>query len=136
MDDDDATMHEKHQRLQEAAMASNDASLEEAEVELAPGDVEWGEAMGRFKAQIKQLRLGGTAMLRGLGLPLPDPKKPGFDESVRGIFDAIAKQHAPLLPAQSVETTDAEPEPVNDEPAPALPALKSEATRHLPLTRS
>jgi len=90
-------------------MAVDDEALEVAEVELTPGDVEWAEGMGRFKAMIKQLRLGGMARLAGLGLPLPDPSKDGFDVAVQGIFQAVAKQHAPLLPSRAdAETTDAE----------------------------
>jgi len=92
-------------------MAVDDKALEAAEVELVPGDDDWTEGMGRFKAVIKQLRLGGMARLTGLGLPLPDPSKPGFDTAVQGIFEAAAKQHAPLLPCDLAETTDAEPEP-------------------------
>ena len=85
----------------EAAMAVDEAGLNEAAIERTPGGVGWDEDMGRFKALVKMVRLGGTASLAGL--PLPDPKEDGFDAAVKKMFHAASEQRASqsLVPAQS-----------------------------------
>ena len=87
--------------IQEAAMAVDEAGLNEAAIERMPGGVGWDDDMGRFGALVKMLRLGGMASLAGL--PLPDPKKDGFDAAVEKMFHAASEQRASqsLVPAQS-----------------------------------
>ena len=71
-------------------MAVDDAGLEAAEVQLAPGDVEWDEDVGRFKARIEQLLMGDVKRLPGLIPLLPNPKAPDFDAAVQSAFEAFA----------------------------------------------
>lgn len=112
-------------------MAVGSGALDKAAVELKPGDVEWDANQGRFKALVEQLRMGD---LRQWGpLPLPDPKKPGFDALVEKLFSAIAQQRtsqqladatAEDPPALASAAADALPAPA-PAPAPPLP------TRHV-----
>jgi hypothetical protein len=71
--------------------------------ERAPGDVGWAADVGRFKALVKQLRLGGETTLHGL--PLPNPKEKGFDAAVESMCRTAAEQRAsqPLVQAQGTE---------------------------------
>ena len=107
-------------------MAVDDAGLAKAEVHLAPGDVEWNEDLGRFKARVEQLLMGDVKHLPGLIPLLPNPKAPGFDAAVQSAFEAFAStwRQEPLLRARDVETTDGGVESDAAEvagPAPALP---------------
>ena len=88
----------------------DEAELNEAAIERTPGGVGWDDDMGRFGALVKMLRLGGMVSLAGL--PLPDPKKDGFDAAVKKMFYAASEQRASqsLVPAQGTETADDEPE--------------------------
>ena len=86
----------EEEKEEEAAVAA--ATLDAGFTAATMPPWQWGDAIVRLKAKIKQLRLGGTKTLKELGLPLPDPELPGFDEAVRGIFDAVAKQHPSGLP--------------------------------------
>ena len=88
-------------------MAVDHRVLDNVADELKPGDVEWDADQGRFKALVEQLRMGDC--LEWGGLPLPDPKKPGFDALVEKLFSDIAQQRTsrqPLLPATGGEHTD------------------------------
>ena len=106
-------------------MAVDEAGLKEAAIERAPGGVGWDEDMGRFGALVKMLRLGGMASLAGL--PLPDPKKDGFDAAVKKMFHAATGQRAPrpLLPVQGTETADDESEARDGEADAGLPRLQT-----------
>ena len=115
--------------IQEAAMAVDEAGLEQAAIVRAPGGVGWDDDMGRFGALVKTLRLCGVASLAGL--PLPDPKSTRFDAMVKQMFDAATEQSAqlPLVPAQDAEPaalgTAAGSPPLQlqqQAPAPQLPA--------------
>ena len=88
----------------------DEAGLEQAATECAPGEVGSDADVGRFKAWVKQLRLGGETTL--LGLRLPNPEEKGFDAAVESMCRTAAEQCAlqPLVPAQDAETTEAEPE--------------------------
>ena len=81
----------------------DEAGLERAATECAPGDVGWDDNVGRFKALVKQLRLGGETTLHGQ--PLPNPQKEGFDAAVETMFHAASEQSAqlPLVPARDAE---------------------------------
>ena len=81
-------------------MAVDEAGLERAATECAPSDVGWAADVGRFKALVKQLRLGGETTLHGQ--PLPNPQKEGFDDAVEKMFRAAAEQSAsqPLVQGQ------------------------------------
>jgi hypothetical protein len=114
-------------------MAMDETGLEQAAIERAPGDVGWDVDMGRFKALVKMLRLGDTASL--WGLPLPDPKKDGFDAAVEKVFRTFAEQRAPqpLLEAQGAEGGAGPPLQLQQQvpaglPAPQLPAPPSSTT--------
>jgi len=79
------------------------------------------------------LRLGDTASL--WGLPLPDPKKDGFDAAVEKVFRTFAEQRAPqpLLEAQGAEGGAGPPLQLQQQvpaglPAPQLPAPPSSTT--------
>ena len=106
-------------------MAVDEAGLNEAAIERTPGGVGWDEDMGRFGALVKMLRLGGMASLAGL--PLPDPKKDGFDAAVKKMFHAATGQRAPrpLLPVQGTETADDESEARDGEADAGLPRLQT-----------
>ena len=89
--------------------------------------------MGRFKALVTMLRLGGMASLAGL--PLPDPKKDGFDAAVEKVFRTFAEQRAPqpLLEALGAEGGAGPPLQLQQQvpvglPAPQLPAPPSSTT--------
>ena len=110
-------------------MAVDEAGLERAATERAPGDVGWAADVGRFKALVKQLRLGGETTL--LGLPLPNPQEEGFDAAVEKMFRAAAEQSAsqPLVQGQGAvpeaDGTVAGSPPLQlqqQAPAPAPPA--------------
>ena len=107
-------------------MAVDEAGLNEAAIVCAPGGVGWDEDIGRFGALVKMLRLGGMASLAGL--PLPDPKKDGFDAAVKKMFYAASEQRASqsLVPTQGTETADGEPEADNDEADAGSPLLELE----------
>ena len=114
-------------------MAMDEAGLERAATERAPGDVGWDVDMGRFKALVRMLRLGGMASLARL--PLPDPKKDGFDTAVEKVFLTFAEQRAPqpLLEAQGAEGGAGPPLQLQQQvpaglPAPQLPAPPSSTT--------
>ena len=114
-------------------MAMDETGLEQAAIERAPGDVGWDVDMGRFKALVRMLRLGGMASLAGL--PLPDPKKDGFDAAVEKVFRTFAEQRAPqpLLEAQGAEGGAGPPLQLQQQvpaglPAPQLPAPPSSTT--------
>ena len=111
----------------------DEAGLNEAAIERTPGGVGWDEDMGRFKALVKMLRLGDTASL--WGLPLPDPKKDGFDAAVEKVFRTFAEQRAPqpLLEAQGAEGGAGPPLQLQQQvpagiPAPQPPAPQSSTT--------
>ena len=111
----------------------DETGLEQAAIERAPGDVGWDVDMGRFKALVRMLRLGGMASLAGL--PLPDPKKDGFDAAVEKVFRTFAEQRAPqpLLEAQGAEGGAGPPLQLQQQvpaglPAPQLPAPPSSTT--------
>ena len=111
----------------------DEAGLNEAAIERTPGGVGWDEDMGRFKALVKMLRLGDTASL--WGLPLPDPKKDGFDAAVEKVFRTFAEQRAPqpLLEAQGAEGGAGPPLQLQQQvpaglPAPQLPVPPSSTT--------
>ena len=106
----------------EAARAVDEAGLEQAAIERAPGGVGWDVDMGRFKALVKMLRLGDTASL--WGLPLPDPKKDGFDAAVEKVFRTFAEQRAPqpLLEAQGAEGGAGPPLQLQQQVPAGLPA--------------
>jgi hypothetical protein len=106
----------------EAATAVDEAGLNEAAIERTPGGVGWDEDMGRFKALVKMLRLGDTASL--WGLPLPDPKKDGFDAAVEKVFRTFAEQRAPqpLLEAQGAEGGAGPPLQLQQQVPAGLPA--------------
>ena len=103
----------------------DETGLEKAAIERAPGDVGWDVDMGRFKALVRMLRLGGMASLARL--PLPDPKKDGFDAAVEKVFHTFAEQRAPqpLLEALGAETSDAVPEARDGEADAGLPRLQT-----------
>ena len=114
-------------------MAMDETGLEQAAIERAPGDVGWDVDMGRFKALVRMLRLGGMASLARL--PLPDPKKDGFDAAVEKVFRTFAEQRAPqpLLEAQGAEGGAGPPLQLQQQvpaglPAPQLPAPPSSTT--------
>ena len=73
-------------------MAVDEAGLERAATECAPGEVGWDANVGRFRALVKQLWLGGERTLHGL--PLPNPQEEGFDAAVEKMFRAAAEQSA------------------------------------------
>ena len=114
-------------------MAMDETGLEQAAIERTPGDVGWDVDMGRFKALVRMLRLGGMASLAGL--PLPDPKKDGFDAAVEKVFHTFAEQRAPqpLLEALGAEGGAGPPLQLQQQvpaglPAPQLPAPPSSTT--------